>query len=361
MYAFLYYLRFHRASFPILVATLIIKIFYSFVLLYFVINRWDFGDLATYYSLAHYLKYSDYTLFTGPKFIAQLHSVIFYVLGTSLFGLTLLSACVAHLAFTLIAGKVYEASEIHKKNNSIFWINVLPIVSMQSTYIGREPWILLITALFFYCLNSKVVNKFWIACLLLIVLFTRPYHAAILGASLGTTLLLFYTIINLRILLMVILFIPFAIYAISRLSVYLDSIISVGFIDFLNLSYKGGNQIYEPYPFPFTVLQLFRPMPWDSSEPYMIVASLENIFVLFLALQLGWLLARKNPMKLKKYGISLIFMLVFTMIYGCLFMYSENVGDLSRRHVYYYPFIIFAYFKLYQPLLKSRLGKIPFT
>ena len=53
-------------------------------------------------------------------------------------------------------------------------------------------------------------------------------------------------------------------------------------------------------------------------------------------------------------------MLVFTMIYGCLFMYSENVGDLSRRHVYYYPFIIFAYFKLYQPLLKSRLGKIPF-
>ena len=160
---------------------------------------------------------------------------------------------------------------------------------------------------------------------------------------------------------MVILFIPFAIYAISRLSVYLDSIISVGFIDFLNLSYKGGNQIYEPYPFPFTVLQLFRPMPWDSSEPYMIVASLENIFVLFLALQLGWLLARKNPMKLKKYGISLIFMLVFTMIYGCLFMYSENVGDLSRRHVYYYPFIIFAYFKLYQPLLKSRLGKIPFT
>ena len=152
----IYYFRFHNRSFPLLISTLIVKICLSFLLLYFVINRWDFGDLPTYYILAHYLKDSELEIMYGSLLIAQLHSIIFIIFGTSLYGITLLSACISHLAFTLMAEKIYEDSEIRNKNNAIFWINILPVLSMQSTYIGREPWILLITAILFYFLDNKI-------------------------------------------------------------------------------------------------------------------------------------------------------------------------------------------------------------
>ncbi len=356
----IYYLRFHNRSFPLLISTLIVKICLSFLLLYFVINRWDFGDLPTYYILAHYLKDSELEIMYGSLFVAQLHSIIFIIFGTSLYGITLLSACISHLAFTLMAEKIYEHSEIRNKNNAIFWINILPVLSMQSTYIGREPWILLITAILFYFLDNKILNKLIVLLLLSFVFLTRSYHGAILGASFGLALLFYYGIINLRILLLVILSLPI-IYAITlKLLPLLGMINESGIALFLSVSYEGGNQIFQPYPFPFTFLQLFRPMPWDSVEPFMVLASLENMFVFILAIRLTWSIV-KNPFTLTNCHVCLIFMFLFTSIYGGLFMFSENVGDLSRRHVYFYPFIILAYFKCNKPILKTRFGKKLFT
>ena len=212
----LYYWLYHPKSFFLLVITLIIKITLSFLLLYLVVNRWDFGDLPTYYTLSHQLKTADYTFMTGSLLIAQLHSFIFLIFGTSLYGLTLLSACISHLAITLMANVIFSSSELRKKNNAIFFINMLPTLCMQSTYIGREPWILLVTAILLYHLDTRIFLKLFVIVLVAFVFLTRPYQGAVLSVSFFWALVLHYKIYNWKILLLIFMSIPFLLYLILQ-------------------------------------------------------------------------------------------------------------------------------------------------
>jgi hypothetical protein len=351
----LFYWLKHNQSFAVLATTLIIKIVYSFALLYFVINRWDFGDLPTYYTLAHNLVSADYVFLTGSLATAQLHSVIFSIFGTSLYGLALISACIAHFSFFLMGQCIFDERETPAKHNALLLINILPILSMQSTYIGREPWLLLGTSFLFYFLNDKVFNKILVIFIIFAIAMTRPYQGMIILFCFGLTLLIFYGVFNLKIFLLIILTLPFNFYILSKVALYLDSLTNLGPAAFLSESYGGGNQIFTPYPFPFTPLQLFRPFPWDSLEIFMLVASVENSLVCIFLIKLILHLIKKKK-SLRSYGIPVLFSLIFVTVYGGLFMFSENVGDLSRRHVYYFPLIIFVYLKVYGPILKARLG-----
>ena len=59
---------------------------------------------------------------------------------------------------------------------------------------------------------------------------------------------------------------------------YIDNILIAGGLQaFLAQSYPEGNQLVEPYPQPLTILQGFRPFPWDSSNLILFMSSLENL------------------------------------------------------------------------------------
>lgn len=330
-------------------AALAYKILAAFVMTYIQINNYDFGDLYTYFLAA---RETSNNMFSGGLDLAEfqrsraasfLNAIIFLVFPPSIYGLAVLSGCGSFIyCFLLI-----KVAECHFEVPTFAKVLIffLPVLSAQAGYIGKETYVLPLIGLIFLWFAS---DDYWrylkIMLAVAVIAVIRPYQAAFISVALLIAWGLETNQIRRAPLIMFLLGILAMLANEEFVQMTEDLAIFGGFGDLLDVVYSGGNLILEPYPFPFSLLQSFRPFPWEAHNTFALFASIEYQVVLAYALIRGIDRLRDPfvPWHLKQKRLA-VFLLVSVAVYLLVFSFNTNMGDLSRRHVYYYPFLLLVF------------------
>lgn len=334
---------------------LIFKIFCSLLMTYFLINRYEYGDFKLYFDLPidlskncfweNYHSWCEEVPFTDATSVSWIFGFIFTILPASLLGLSIISG-VSAFWYTYSVIKIIEHFTNDKK--AMVLLMFAPTLSMQEGYIGKETLILPAIGLVVKLMTGFELNKKLYAILFFVLLAIwclREYQAYFMVAAIIFSIILSKTKeIKSYLLLFFI-----SIFAVSALlwfgvgSTFIEQI-----QNFLLITYSGGNLVMMPFDFPLNILQLFRPFPWEVHEIIAIIPSIENLVFLFFCIYgIGNLSKLLSKWKLlcREYKIILLFSFGIFMAYFFTFGFSHNIGDLQRRHVYFYPFLIIIFSK----------------
>ena len=186
-YLFISY-RFLRSSPDLMLIGLLsypVKIIYSLLILYAVIEYWDYGDLETYFGLAAEISQGEIEIsnfFWGSYLVAIFNSIPIFLFGESLVGLSLLTSLTSYIYFVLIFVSVSRILNTRSWLVLAFLI-FIPGIGMQSSYIGKEMYILPLIGFVFYAYSKSKVNFLWIAVIVITISMIRPYQGMILLVS----------------------------------------------------------------------------------------------------------------------------------------------------------------------------------
>jgi len=321
------------------------KIIAAFGMTYLIINRYEFGDFPTYFTYAKETAEglvggrldARSFLLPGSYLVANLNALLFTIFPASLYGLSVLSGCAAFIYSALIVTAVERHFVVPAAAKVLIFLS--PILSMQSGYVGKETYVLPLIGLIVLWLSQSRTGVYWKVILLIVAIGAiRPYQ-------------IFFFLIPLIVAwiaergtwrrgLVGLVFLSVAAFLANQQFVELSGG-EIAFEEFLGATYSGGSVVLEPYVFPFNVLQNFRPFPWEARDLPTLVASLESgvflIFSLWLALQRTAHRPRNWSPAQRRLGA---FLAASVLLYLVAFGFSSNLGDLSRRHVYYYPFLL---------------------
>lgn len=328
-------------------AGLLAKLIFAYLMTYLVITQYDFGDLPTYYTFARDLSLGknidEVNLLWGSHIVAVLNSFIFEVFPPSIYGLASIAGISSfYYSFALIR----SFDNIIKKHycfGAAALLLFLPVLGTQSGYIGKETYVLPFLGFIFYSYRFQQRVTLWIAFSIVVIGLIRPYQAFVLVAAFVLTTISFTHIkFKLKTLFIILPLLITVLFLFGPWLSYNINIISdIGIEKFLAETYSGGNLTLDPFPQPFTILQNFRPFIWEAHNFMSMVASVENMIPLAFGsiFALRYISYRNFRSQLHSNPF-----LVFTSIYVTLnlvmFMYNSNIGDLARRHIYYYPQII---------------------
>jgi len=330
---------------------LCIKIILAYLMTYLIINKYDFGDLSTYYTFAKDISSGRYIdeieFWRATHIVATFNSFIFRVFPSSIYGLA---------TVTGISSFIYCYALIRSFENSLpkpylfraaGFLLFLPVLGIQSGYIGKETYVLPLLGYIFYSYSCHQRITAWAAISIVGVGIIRPYQALVFLVVSALMWLLFnnkkysFRYFLLTIVLLITVLFLFGSWLYSNMII----IINVGAASFMADTYHGGNLTLDPFPQPFTVLQNFRPFFWEAHNLMSLVASIENMLILcfcsmFLLIYVG---NRAVRVRLNS-SPYFVFVALYASLYLLLFMYNSNIGDMSRRHIYYYPQLIFLAF-----------------
>ena len=333
---------------------LLAKLMFAYLMTYLLITQYEFGDLHLYYAFARDLSlvrnFDEVNLLLGTHVVAVLNSFIFEVFPPSIYGL----ATIAGISSFYYSYALIRSFDNLFEKHYLFFVTALllfsPVLSTQSGYIGKEIYVLPCLGFIFYSYRFQQRITLWIACSMIAIGLIRPYQAFVLVAAFVLTTIRFAhvksklkTLFIILLLLVVVLF-----FFGSWLSYNISIISEIGMEKFLAETYSGGNLTLDPFPQPFTILQNFRPFIWESHNLMSMVTSVENMIPLAFGFIFALRYIRYRNFRLQLHSNPF---LVFTSIYVTLnllmFMYNSNIGDLARRHIYYYPqIILLGYFAL---------------
>jgi len=335
-------------------AGLLVKLVFAYLMTYLLITQYEFGDLHLYYAFARDLSlvrnFDEVNLLWGTHIVAVLNSFIFEVFPPSIYGLATIAG---------ISSFYYSYALIRSFDNVILnryrfgaaaLLLFLPVLGTQSGYIGKETYVLAFLGFIFYSYRFQQRITLWIAFSIVAIGLIRPYQAFVLVSAFVLTTISFThvkskikTLFIILLLLIAVLFLfgPWLSYNISIIS-------DIGIEKFLADTYSSGNLTLHPFPQPFTILQNFRPFIWESHNFMSMVASMENMIPLAFGSIFALHYVRNRNFRSQLHSNPF---LVFTSFYVTLnmliFMYNSNIGDLARRHIYYYPqIILLGYFAL---------------
>ena len=328
----------------LLVLGLFAKLIYAYLMTYLVINNYDFGDLPTYYTFAKELAAGDYGdwvgLISGSYLVALVNSLLFQLFPPSIYGLATFTGISSFLYcyFTIRSFDNYlSKSDLFKVAALLLF---MPVLGAQSGYIGKETYILPLLGYVFLAYRFHQRITVWIAISVVAIGMIRPYQAIVLIATLILTTIIVAPKRNkVKALIAISLFmsVSFVLFG-SYLADHINLISESGAAQFLAYTYGGGNLMLEPFPQPFTILQNFRPFFWEAHNSMSIVSAVENMIPLASGSIFAVLYIRNRSFRSQLHSNPF---LVFTSIYVTLnllmFMYNSNIGDLARRHIYYYP------------------------
>ncbi|MBA4320898.1 MAG: hypothetical protein C0412_21110, partial [Flavobacterium sp.] len=267
-----------------------VRIPFGFTFLYLILTRYESGDLYTYF----YSTISDEAQFDeglGAQAIHNFHTVLFKILPHSLFGLQILTICISTIAFLYFYHLSGQFPFKAKKNIRIIIFFFIPSVVMSSAFIGKDCYALILTALIFkkmsaYFVGSKLKDLFFITCLILILGIVRSYQAVFFmmtaalylimrsGTFKGPIIALIFAISSW--------FVFIRLELINKIvwTLNLEELSLDGIVNSLSDIYSSGSHMASPYPFPFQLLQVFRPFPWECHNSLALFSSFENVVVL---------------------------------------------------------------------------------
>lgn len=248
------------------------KVPLSILMLYFILYQWDGGDLPGYYFyVVESLKQKELLLeyYGNVHVIQNFNYLIFHILPNSLYGMMLLYATGSMFAYLII----YKIYKDYSFNNNLLFILLLmlPIITFQSSFFGKDAYILIFISLIFlvfdYLSKNKIISieKFIYILLFLLCLYfiylIRSYQALMIICALYMTFIsrnkFFFILGSLLGLIISILLINIII---SNFFAHIG-FTGINISAALSVIYEGGSLMLEPFIMPFHMLQIFRPFP----------------------------------------------------------------------------------------------------
>ena len=343
------FLRFSDASndkFIFIQYIFLIKIPLIAILHYIMLVFYDGGDMQGYYysvvESSDFWKMEFYGL-TNVDFVKTLNSIFFSFFPVSFYGFELFSGVLSAFVYYLFYRLFSYYSE---RDTYIFLIFLcIPSVALFSSYVGKETYILPAIFLAFYIVHCYQQKKVGLISLVLffslVAIFAgliRAYQGLILLLSLYLMLMSFskFWLLFSSFLAFILLYF---IYPYLSLIFFGESSDLTSFYRLLNRAYSGGNLSLEPLFFPLSLLQVFRPFPWEFHNLFSLYVSVESMALLFLCLYLvtknfGYIVRRIKANKIYLFTFYYVFINFF------LFSFSDNLGDLVRRKIYFISFLL---------------------
>ncbi len=184
---FLLYKRRVKLVTGICILGLMWKIIAALGMTYLVINKYNFGDLETYYVLARDIalgngaKYSSYLW--GSYIPALLNSFIFLFMPPSIYGLAVVAG-LSSFIYSYLLLKSFNTFLTRKGYwYALLFLMFLPGISMQSGFIGKETYILPSLGLIFYLFSLKKKRYLLMISAIVLITLIRPYQGAIIVGS----------------------------------------------------------------------------------------------------------------------------------------------------------------------------------
>lgn len=326
------------------------KVPLSILMLYFIIHKWDGGDLPTYYYyVVNSLKQEELCLnyFGNVHVIQYFNYLIFHILPNSLYGMILIYALISMLSYLLI----YKLYKDYSFNSNLLFIVLLmlPIITFQSSFFGKDAYILIFVSLIFlsfdYLCQNKIISikKFIYILLFLLCLYfiylIRSYQAAMIICA------LYMTFISRNKSFFIVGLLSGLIISFFLIHIIISKFLGhVGFnglniADALSVIYQGGSLMLEPFVIPFHMLQIFRPFPWEANSIFMFIVSIENAIILSLIVFLAIKNFRKIIIRIRTNKLY-TFLFFYVLINLFIFSFNPNMGDLTRREIYFIPFLL---------------------
>lgn len=327
------------------------------LLVYLLIHRYEGGDFGYYFytpvaAIQGYHSYDPATILgNGAMTVSLLIYFLFTFLPVSLYGLGLLFGALSFNAGVI----VYKVFEPHARSTGqlILVLFGLPSIALQSAYIGKDGLTLYLTALLVYSISRLVQRENagrqikWLvlaAATLVGIDLLRAYQCAMIAVA----VYIFATFHSRRLVRTVLLIVAGAgLWIIAQtnwihhfLWTYEEERLSFdNLINALATTYEGGSLMLRPFPFPFQLLQVFRPFPWEANNMLALLSSVETgCILLFVLIRLLFYSVRilRNIRQQPIYQ----FVSIYTVLFMVAFSFSSNMGDLSRRRIYFMHFLL---------------------
>lgn len=326
------------------------KVPFSILMLYFILYQWDGGDLPGYYFyVVDSLKQKELLLdyYGNIHVIQNFNYLIFHILPNSLYGMMLMYAIGSMFAYLTI----YKIYKDYSFNNNLLFIVLfmLPVVTFQSSFFGKDAYILIFISLIFFffdylCQNKIIsIKKFIYILLLLLCLYfiylIRSYQALMIICALYMVFISrnksFFLLGSFLGLIVSLFFIHIII------SNFLGHIgfSGLNISDALSVVYEGGSLMLEPFIVPFHILQIFRPFPWEANSIFMFIISIDNLLILSLIVFLVMKNFTKIIIRIRTNKLY-TFLFFYVLINLFIFSFNPNMGDLTRREIYFIPFLL---------------------
>jgi len=308
------------------------------------ITQWDFGDFYTYYGDAKAVA-GTLAIFrpASMQAVVWINALVFTVLPPSIYGLSIIAGCMSFVFTYLIITAFAEHFVVPKIVQ--YTLMFAPTFSISCGYVGKETFVLPLLGLL--VANRHRAFRPWLlraAVVAVLIWPFRTYQMLFAAAAIGVVWLLERKSIRALIAVAVV---GSLLYGIASTFLLSRDLVNRSIGEVLDISYSGGSLMLPPPPFPFTMLQHFRPFPWEAHKVTALLASLEYVWFLGLAITLScqYFIRRGKGRIIRNVIQRRIVVLAgaWTLFYLVIYQFSENLGDMSRRHVYYYPFIILIF------------------
>lgn len=327
----------------------IIFVFYklpiSVFLLYLLFNRYSGGDFEIYYKLPISI-FKDWNLFYEAILPSKFIHLFFRLFPISLLGLSFLYALISYIGYILVY-KVIRKNLLAKEEKwVIFYMFFLsPTIVLQTNYIGKDGLVIFLIGVIFTLLEKSKMgwSKFLGIGFLIYVIFSiRAYQGIIM-----VLVFILYSFLK-KYKGKIIFFTLFFGTLISKFIVPKIAEIlyprysGMNLTEILERAYLGGNLMLSSFAWPFNFLQIFRPFPWEINNLYFLIVSLELsvIFLIIIYVFINNIKNIKFNFDNKIFKFSFIY--VFVNVY--IFSFNPNMGDLTRRRIYFMPILITLFY-----------------
>jgi len=312
-------------------------------------------------------SYYDYDLLYriwgdgGTTRIITFYHYLSYVVGDGYYALKVTSSFIGFLGISLFyKSYLYILSKTHIQSNDAQFSYILflfPSIIFWSSGLGKESLMLFSIGLFVYSFLrfiDKITVKYFILITLSILgmFLVREWMAVIALFSMGLFYLTHLTWNRLMILALLVMPVYFftselfslraivSFESIFELMTHTSKVMTVaggeGASSVDPTVYNGfGDYLYYYIPNMFTTL--FRPMPWDIKNIFTLIASIENIFLLYFFTK--FIIFKFSIVVSNKY---ILFLFLFLFCWSLLYVVISptNLGAAIRFKVQVLPIIL---------------------
>lgn len=329
-------------------------IFCLIYLLYVIVNG---GDVLTYYKLAISGKFE---FRPGTNSVLMINSLFIYGLNFNLLGSFLVNNIFGFLGLISFQGALNVATENktkYIKKLSII-IVLLPSISFWSSALGKDSLSFMATGFALWAALKLEKRAVLMAFAIFVMFLVRPHMAGMMIIALAFSLVLSTKVSLVRrlilgttALLIAAALIPFAL----QYAGISDPSSAESVMEYMegrqSLNMHGGGSVnIASMNLPMKLFTyMFRPLPIEANSIFSLLASLDNIILLFLFIA-GMNAALRKPLPRHLVDHNRVFMWIYCFLaWGILAMTTANLGIAMRQKWMFAPMLIF--------LLISLIGK----
>ena len=297
----------------------------------------------------------------GTKFIEILTGVLYAATGPTMIGGFIAYACLGFWGAFLFIRALQTALPAASSHRYVPLVLFLPSVVFWPSSVGKDAWMLFALGLAAYGAARIVVGLprgiLFLVTGLSACAFVRPHIALAVAASFAVALLSARRGRveggrRSRLMAFVVAVVAISI-VLGQVQSYfgletVDSASVEGLLDNTQQQTSQGGSQFEAararsvVDIPEAIVSvLFRPFPWESSSPLMLMASMEGVLLAFLLVRFRRDLA--TTIRRWRDQPFIAFLLAYTVVFCVAFSSFGNFGILARQRVQLFPFVLMLF------------------